>query len=71
MQMLTEILRRWTSRRWIFHLAGLGVGAWIHITSGLSWEAVALIVGLVASEGGSNVLDALVYLKHGPRQRDE
>lgn len=56
---------KFLSRRWLTHVIGLLAGVYLAVHVSLSWEAVVLIVCVVASEGGSNVLDHLVHLRGG------
>lgn len=56
---------KYLSRRWLTHVAGLCALVYLAVSGSLSWEAVTGIVLVVASEGGTNVMDHLVTLRGG------
>jgi hypothetical protein len=56
---------KYLSRRWLTHVAGLAALVYLAVSGSLSWEAVVGVVAIVASEGGTNVLDHLVALRGG------
>jgi hypothetical protein len=58
---------KYFSRRWLTHVSGLAAMVYLAIEGTLTWEAVAGISAIVASEGGTNVLDHLVALRGGGR----
>lgn len=54
---------KYLSRRWLTHVAGLIALVYLSMRGTLTWEAVVGVVAIVASEGGTNVLDHLVALR--------
>jgi hypothetical protein len=56
---------KFLSRRWLTHVSGLGALVYLALQGTLTWEAVAGISAIVASEGGTNVLDHMVALRRG------
>ena len=58
-------MAKYFSRRWLTHVAGLSAMVYLALTGALTWEAVAGISAIVASEGGTNILDHIVALRGG------
>jgi hypothetical protein len=54
---------KYFSRRWLTHVVGLAAVIYLATRGMLTWEAVVGIAAIVASEGGTNVLDHLVALR--------
>jgi hypothetical protein len=59
------IWKKYLSRRWLTHVAGLIAIVYLALGGSLTWEAVVGVVLVVASEGGTNVLDHLVAIRGG------
>lgn len=59
------IWTKYLSRRWLTHVAGLISLVYLAMVGSLTWEAVVGVVLVVASEGGTNVLDHLVAIRGG------
>jgi hypothetical protein len=58
---------KYLSRRWLTHVAGLVALVYLAMRGTLTWEAVVGISAIVASEGGTNILDHLVAIRSGGR----
>ena len=56
-------MSKYFSRRWLTHVAGLAAVIYLATRGMLTWEAVVGIAAIVASEGGTNILDHLVALR--------
>jgi hypothetical protein len=55
--------RKYLSRRWLTHLAGLAAVIHLAVNGSLTWESMVGIVLIVASEGGTNVADHLLAIR--------